>query len=41
MKTLTEIYIEQFRKWSDIAELLTFVPGVTIKTDENGNKYLG
>jgi hypothetical protein len=24
-----------------LAEALTFVPGVSIKTDENGNKYLG
>ena len=24
-----------------IAEALTFVPGVSIKVDENGNKYLG
>lgn len=24
-----------------VAEALTFVPGVSIKDDENGNKYLG
>lgn len=29
------------QNYQNVAEALTFVPGVKIKTDENGNKYLG
>lgn len=28
------------QQWDQVAEALTFVPGATIKEDENGNNYI-